>query len=56
MKLALLAPVSDAYDILNGIPAEVGSTWPIYGYFGHPESEAKYLPEIERLLSYYLKK
>jgi hypothetical protein len=56
LKVLLLAPVPDAYDILQSIPAEVGSTWPVYGYFGDADSEPKYLEEINKWLSYQLKK
>jgi len=54
LRLVLLAP--DAYDVLEAIHAEFGSTKPIYGYFGDAQSEPKYLSELDGFLRRYLEK
>jgi hypothetical protein len=50
LKLILLSP--DAYNVLETIPDDDRIFWtePIYGYFGNPDSEAKYLAEIDEWL------
>lgn len=56
LMLVILSPSS--YDIRQSIPDEEWFLWiqSIYGHFGDPESEAKYLPEIDQWLDRQLKK
>lgn len=50
LKLILLSP--NASSVLETIPDEDKWLWTnaIYGYFGNPDSEAEYLPEIDKWL------
>lgn len=55
LKLLILSPAS--YDIRQMLDDDEWFLWTesIYGYFGNPESEAKYLPEIDKWFARQLK-